>query len=190
MGDIIKLIRDFLSPTDGWGPFIRKNISIIILAVTISFGYQQYQSYQRGQFYELSAYEVLESFPEIKQRVADYIRVLLNGRIGVKSVWIYGWHDARTLTPALYAGDSTNPMPSNYFWSTDSRSVGHLALGNCSVVDRPSNIYACPLVVENDSWGLMVVEFEEGVDPTEYANTIHGISHRVSQIIYHPHHKQ
>ena len=187
MGDIVKLIKEFLKPSAGWGPFWRKNISVLFLAVLFSVGFRQYQSYQQVQFYELSAHEVINRYPEIKNQVADYINVLLRGDIGVRSVWIYGWHDARTLTPAVFAGDNQNPMPSNYFWATDATAVGQLALGGCSVIDRPTNIYACPLVVENDSWGLMVVEFEQGVDPSEYKNSIRGIAHRVAQIIYHPH---
>ena len=56
----------------------------------------------------------------------------------------------------------------------------------CVEMDRPGHLVACPIMAENDAWGVDVFELKER--PENYWRSVYAaLTHKLSHIIYHDH---
>ena len=115
-----------------------------------------------------------------------YLDGLKRADNGLRSIWLYSWPDARSLIPVAHAGGHVNPLPLGYWIISDSDTVGEIVLGSCSCIDRPGRkLLACPIVTENDAWGVVVFEHETGSERLPgYKNIYAAFAHKLSHIIY------
>ena len=95
------------------------------------------------------------------KQVQQYLDGLIRADPNLSSVWVYSWPDARTLIPVAHAGFHVNPLPLGYFWVTDYKEVGGLVMERCVEMDRLKHLVACPIMAENDAWGVAVFELKE-----------------------------
>ena len=104
----------------------------------------------------------------------------------LRSIWVYSWPDARSLISVINSGHYINPLPLGYFTQSDVKTVGDLVLSNCSCLNRTDRkLLACPIMAENDAWGVVVFEHEQGTTrPDNYKATYGALAHKLSNIIY------
>jgi hypothetical protein len=88
-----------------------------------------------------------------------------------------------------HSGHHINPLPLGYFLLRDREVIGDLVLAQCSCLKRPEKkLLACPIIAENDAWGVVVFEHEPGTDrPDGYKSVYAALAHKLSHIIYHDH---
>ena len=184
MKELIKLIEEIIGPENSWSKFARKFISVIL---TFSLGgvvWTEYQKIQRSGWEDLPLHTAINKGTIAKQ-VQDYLNRLLRMRTGeLKSIWLYSWPDARTLIAVANAGDATNPLPLGYFQDSDAPQVGQLVMDQCTEIMRGNkNLVACPIVAENDSWGVIVFECHTPCTVQEIIQ-YKSFAHKLSHLIY------
>ena len=188
MDKVIDLIASMVSPGKTWGCFFRKTLSTLLVATIGAYGFNTYQRVERTHWESLPLHTaVLEG--DVSSNVQTYLDRLKQSDPSLKSVWIYSWPDARSLIPVAHAGNHINPLPLGYFIAEDVRTVGELVLAQCSCMKRPNvKLLACPIIAENDAWGVIVFEHEPGTDrPDGYKSVYAALAHKLSHIIYHNH---
>jgi len=186
MEKIIDLIDKFISPNKTWFNFLQKIFSTLLIASISAYAYHTYQSgFVRSPWDELPLHDAIEG--DRKHEVAKYLNRLIEADPELISVWVYSWPDARTLIPVVSAGSNKDPIPLGYFRRTDTLLVGELVMEQCDCLKRPNKkLLACPIVAENDTWGVIV--FEHKVDnerPKKYKSIYIALAHKVAHIIYH-----
>ena len=188
MDKVIDLIASMVSPGKTWGCFFRKTLSTLLVASIGAYGFNAYQRMERSHWESLPLHTaVLEG--DVSTNVQKYLDRLVQADPSLKSVWLYSWPDARSLIAVAHAGNHTNPLPLGYFLLEDAEEVGDLVMGQCSCMDRPGKkLLACPIIAENDSWGMILFEHEPGTDrPPNYKSVYVALAHKLSTIIYHNH---
>ena len=126
---------------------------------------------------------------DIEERVSRYLQLLVAADDSLKSVWLYSWPDARTLIAVAHPVNHTNPLPLGYFLRTDSSTVGELVMEAFASLDRPGKkLLACPIIAENDAWGVVVFEHELDTQrPHNYKSVYVALAHKLANLIYHNH---
>ena len=188
MDKVLDIIASMVSPGKTWGCFYRKTLSTLLVAAIGAYGFNVYQRFERSHWEDLPLHTaILEG--DISSRVQTYLDGLKRADPGIKSIWVYSWPDARSLIPVAHAGNHINPLPLGYFIRSDSAAVGELVLQACSCLNRTGKkILACPIMAENDAWGVIVFEHELGSDrPPGYKEIYAALAHKLSNIIYHNH---
>ena len=56
-------------------------------------------------------------------------------------------------------------MPLGYFLTGDYKEVGGLVMERCVEMDRPTHLVACPIMAENDAWGVAVFKLKRSQSP-------------------------
>ena len=104
----------------------------------------------------------------------------------LKGVWVYSWPDARTLIPVLHSGHQKDPMPIGYFQIKEASSVGQLVMEQCAEIERlETKLTACPIMAENDAWGVVVFEAKDDTNrPRNWKSIYAALTHKLSNIIY------
>ena len=186
--EFIKLLEQIISPQKNWGCWTRKALSTVLAMSVGVMGFNAYERLQRSHWEDLPLHTaILEG--NVSVEVQEYLDKLVKADPSLKSVWLYSWPDARSLIAVAHAGHHINPLPLGYFLLTDAEEVGDLVMGQCSCMDRPGlKLLACPIVAENDSWGVILFEHEIGTErPDNYKAVYVALAHKLSNIIYHNH---
>ncbi len=188
MDKVLDIIASMISPGKTWGCFYRKTLSTILVASIGVYGFNVYQRHERVHWENLPLHTAITE-GDISERVQGYLDRLKQTDEGIKSIWIYSWPDSRSLIPVAHTGHHINPLPLGYFLRTDVTTVGELVLNFCSCLKRPGKkLLACPIITENDTWGVIVFEHELGTErPSGYKVIYAALSHKLSNIIYHNH---
>ena len=188
MDKLVELIDHIVTPGKSWGGFFRKTLSLLTIAAMGAYAFNVYQDMQRSHWEDLPLHDAIDDRDKEK-KVEFYLDTLVATDSYLTSVWLYSWPDARTLIPVAHAGDSTDPLPLGYFIRTDSKLVGELVMGQCACLDRPvMKLLACPIMAENDSWGIVVFNHRvETGRPENYKAIYVALAHKLSNIIYHDH---
>ena len=186
MDKVIDLIAAIVSPGKDWGCFFRKTLSTLLVASIGAYGFNVYQRMERSHWEDLPLHTAIEK-GDISAEVEEYLTELIQTNPALVSVWVYSWPDARSLIPVAHAGDHINPLPLGYWLLSDAEDVGDLVLAQCSCLDRPGKkLLACPIIAENDAWGVIVFEHEPGTEREQgYRNIYSALAHKLSHIIYH-----
>ena len=183
---VLEIIQQTLSPGKTWGCFFRKTLSTLLVASIGAYAFDAYQRLERSHWEDLPLHTAIED-GDISKQVQKYLDGLRQADPSLRSIWLYSWPDARSLIPVAHAGNHTNPLPLGYWVTTDADSVGEMVLGTCSCLDRPGKkLLACPIIAENDAWGVIVFEHEPGTEREQgYRNIYSALAHKLSHIIYH-----
>jgi len=186
MDKVLDIIAQMVSPGKTWGCFYRKTLSTLLVAAIGAYGFNVYQRYERSHWEDLPLHTAIEE-GDISDRVQSYLDKLKQSDPGIKSIWIYSWPDSRSLIPVAHSGHHINPLPLGYFISTDVKTVGELVLESCSCLNRPGKkLLACPIIAENDAWGVVVFEHVVGTErPPNYKSFYAALANKLSIIIYH-----
>ena len=99
---------------------------------------------------------------------------------------MYSWPDARTLMPVIHSGHQRDPMPIGYFQIREASAVGQLVMERCTEIERlETKLTACPIMAENDAWGVVIFEAKDGVRrPNGWQGIYAALTHKLSHIIY------
>jgi hypothetical protein len=188
MDKVLDIIASMVSPGKTWGCFYRKTLSTLLVAAIGAYGFNVYQRYERSHWEDLPLHTAIKE-GDISSRVQRYLDGLKQADPGIKSIWVYSWPDARSLIPVAHAGNHINPLPLGYFLRSDTAAVGELVFEACSCLNRTGKkLLACPIMTENDAWGVIVFEHELGTDrPPGYKGVYAALAHKLSNIIYHYH---
>ena len=186
MDKVLDIVQQMVSPGKTWGCFFRKTLSTLLVASIGAYGFNVYQRLERSHWEDLPLHTAIEE-GDIAREVQNYIDSLKAADPDLVSIWIYSWPDARSLIPVAHAGNHTNPLPLGYFLTSDSSSVGEMVLGTCTPMERPAKkLLACPIVTNNDAWGVVVFEHEaDSVRESGYRGIYSALAHKLSHIIYH-----
>ena len=185
MDRVIDLIASMVSPGKTWGCFFRKTLSTLLVASIGAYGFNVYQRMERSHWEDLPLHTAIEK-GDISREVEEYLTKLLQSNPDLNSIWVYSWPDARSLIPVTHAGNHINPLPLGYFLLSDAEEVGDLVLAQCSCLERPGKkLLACPIIAENDAWGVIVFEHKLGTKREHgYKHVYAALAHKLSQIIY------
>ena len=186
MDKVLDLIASMVSPGKTWGCFFRKTLSTLLVASIGAYGFNVYQRMERSHWEDLPLHTAI-SKGDISQNVQQYLDGLRKSDPGIRSIWVYSWPDARTLLPVAHTGSHINPLPLGYFIRSDAKVVGQLVFQQCECLKRTGKkLLACPIMAENDAWGVIVFEHELGTErPNGYRLTYAALAHKLSNIIYH-----
>ena len=186
MDKVIDLIASMVSPGKTWGCFFRKTLSTLLVASIGAYGFNVYQRMERSHWESLPLHTAVKEGDTL-QKVQLYLEGLIQRDSTLKSVWIYSWPDARTIIPVAHDGLHSNPLPLGYFLPRDAEAIGVMTFSQCDWLDRPGTfLYACPIEVENDQWGVIVFELKVSHDDT--LGLYLSLAHKLSNIIYNNHH--
>ncbi len=184
--EFIKLLEQMTSPGKTWASFARKALSTMMAASCGVLVFTGYQSLQRSHWEDLPLHTAIQ-----KNGVANEVQQYLDHLVRehgdhLLSIWVYSWPDARTLIPVAHAGFHVNPVPLGYFRVTDATPVGQLVMEQCATLKRlDKKLTACPIMTENDAWGVIV--FECSADkhrPDRWRSIYATLAHKLSHIIY------
>ena len=186
MDKVLDIIAQMISPGKTWGCFFRKTLSTLLVASIGAYGFNAYQRLERSHWEDLPLHTAITE-GDISKQVQQYLDGLKIADSSLRSIWLYSWPDARSLIPVAHAGHHINPLPLGYWLLSDSDSVGEMVLGTCSCLDRAGKkLLACPIITENDAWGVVVFEHEPGTERLPgYKNIYAALAHKLSHIIYH-----
>ena len=188
MDKVIDLIASMVSPGKTWGCFFRKTLSTLLVASIGAYGFNAYQRMERSHWESLPLHTAVKE-GDVSANVQTYLDRLKQADPSLKAVWLYSWPDARSFIPVAHSGNHINPLPLGYFLLRDRVVIGDLALAQCSCLKRPEKkLLACPIIAENDAWGVIVFEHEPGTErPNGYKSVYAALAHKLSHIIYHDH---
>ena len=183
--EFIKLLEQIVSPGKTWGCWARKALSTVLAAGVGVVGFNAYERLQRSHWEDLPLHTAITKDGKAFQ-VQQYLDGLLRADQNLESVWVYSWPDARTLQPVAHAGFHVNPLPLGYFWVTDYKEVGALVMEKCTELNRHLHLVACPIMAENDAWGVAVFNLKERKQD-HWRSVYAALTHKLSHIIYHDH---
>ena len=187
MKEFFKLIDHVIGPDKNWSFFIRKVLSTLLVATIGAYSWHEYTTFNRSHWEELPLHTAIRE-NGIEQKVLSYLNTVISAHMDhLKSVWVYSWPDARTLLPVAHAGSPENPIPLGYFQVTDAHQVGELVMEQCTELHRHNKrLIACPIMAENDAWGVVV--FECLVDCDEaWLSHYQALAHKLAHLIYSNH---
>lgn len=185
MDKLLDLIAQIAAPGKTWGYFFRKALSTILVASIGAYAFETYNSAGRSHWEQLPLHDAI--LKDNKEReVKRYLQILVTQNPALKSVWLYSWPDARSLIPVAHAGNHTNPIPLGYFLRTDSDAVGELVMEQCACVKRINKkLLACPIMTENDAWGVIMFEHKLDQERTDDYKAVYiALAHKLAVIIY------
>lgn len=183
MDKIIDAIKGIISPEQSWSAFVMKITSLIIVAVIGYIGFQQYLNLGVEEDTEIPIVEVFEKDPGKKIQVEDLITKLLRSNRDILSVWLYDWIDARNIDPLITEPrNATDLLPTGYWMPGDESVIGHFVLGQCTSLDRDIVNIACSVMSAEDSWGFVLVQYEDGTAPD--LNNTKATAMKISEILY------
>ena len=185
MDEVVKLLKKQLSPGKTWGCFFRKTLSTLLVACIGAYGFNQYKSMSRSHWEDLPLHTAIAE-GDISQQVQLYLDGLVRADHNLHSAWVYSWPDARTLIPVANGGLHTNPLPLGYFLTTDYKEVGALVMERCVEMERELHLIACPIMAENDAWGVAVFQLKDKKQ-SHWRSVYAALTHKLSHIIYHDH---
>ena len=186
MKEFIKLFRNVLAPESDWATFIRKIISILVTAGVTATGFSiYYQVYRAPQLGEQPVSTLLAENGDKEDYIRGILETIKQSDSSIRSVWLYSWPDALQIVPVMYVGDSLNPLPGGALVRGDESAIGYWLFGDCVELDRNFVNYACPINGQEDSWGLIVISYEEGRAPTMACHRkIAAAAHRIGLLLY------
>ena len=186
MEELAKLLTSIVSPGKDWGTFSRKVLSTLLVFCIGAYSFSKYEDMNRSHWEDLPLHTAIEVGGRRGEAQA-YLDTLMRAHQGmIKGIWVYSWPDARTLIPVLHSGHQKNPMPIGYFQVKDAYSVGQLVMEQCAEIERlGSRLTACPIMAENDAWGVVIFEVCEDKAPeTNWRSIYAALTHKLSHIIY------
>ena len=80
-------------------------------------------------------------------------------------------------------GTGPDPMPLGYLRYGDEEAIGHFVLGQCIELPRNFVNVSCPVNGLDDSWGVLIVVYDEA--PPERPNAVKIVAEKISSILYH-----
>ena len=186
IGKAFNLVETLISPTKTWGCFARKTLSTLLAASIGGYAFNAYQRIERSHWEDLPLHTAIAEDGKT-EKVQVYLDRLMQVDQNLNSVWVYSWPDARTLIPAAHAGSHINPLPLGYFWESDFKEVGGLVMEQCVEMNRSLHLIACPIMAENDAWGVTVFNLKDRKQ-SHWRQVYAALTHKLSHIIYHNHH--
>ncbi len=183
MNNIIEAIKSIISPEQNWSAFVMKIIGLIVVSIIAYIGFQQYTSLSVEEDTEIPIVEVFEKSPEKKTQVEDLITKILRSNRDIESVWLYDWIDARNIEPLITEPrNSIDLLPTGYWMPGDEFVIGHFVLGQCTSLDREIVNIACSIMSQEDSWGFLLVTYQDGTTPD--LNNTKATAMKISEILY------
>ena len=185
MDEAFKFLTTMASPGKTWGCFFRKSLSTLLVACIGAYGFNQYKNMSRSHWEDLPLDTAIDK-GNIKGEVQKYLDGLIRADQNLYSVWVYSWPDARTLIPVASSGLHVNPLSLGYFLVEDYKEVGALVMERCVELNRPMHLVACPIIAENDAWGVAVFNLKDEKQ-NHWRSVYAALTHKISHIIYHDH---
>jgi len=184
MNNIIEAIKSIISPEQNWSAFAMKITGLVVVAVIAYVGFQQYTNLTIEEDNQnIPIIEVFEKQPEKQTEVEDLLGKLLRSDRDINSVWLYDWVDARNVVPLMmFPRNSDDLLPTGYFMEGDEYVIGHFVLSQCTSLDRDAPNIACPIMSTDDAWGVLVVTYQDGVEPN--MKTTKATAMKLSEILY------
>jgi len=180
---LFELLSQIISPGKTWGCFFRKTLSTLLVASIGAYSFNAYQRLERSSWEDLPLHTAIAE-GDIASEVQRYLDKLIQADDNLDSVWVYSWPDARSLIPTIHAGSHVNPLPLGYFLVDDYKQVGALAMEMCVELNRPLHLVACPVIAENDAWGVVVFNLK-GYKANHWRSVYQAFTHKLSNLIYH-----
>ena len=185
MEEFIKLFRNVLAPEADWPKFIRKVLGFTLCVSVGAYGWKLYDTSNiKG---EQPVQTVLARSDSRERQVRGLLESLLRADPNIKSIWVYSWPDARQIVPVMYVGNSSNPLPEGSFVRGDEEALGTFLFGDCYQLARGFSNTTCPINGFEDSWGVIVVHYGEGVSQEHIrsrAGIIDASARRTGLILY------
>lgn len=182
---ILELVEDLLNPGRDWGEFSRRMISIIVLSLVTFVGVDVYWNLKERSDPWVPVIELMETKPDKAEQVKRLMEKMLYLHSEIRSVWLYSWPDAANLDVVHQVGDPSNPIPTGHFWASDAHDVGKLGLDICTELRRNQHNTACAIIGNGDSWGLLVVVWDQGKPrPEGYKEFVASTASRISHLLY------
>ena len=181
-GKAFKLLNKIVDPGHDWGHFLRKSLSILLVAGIGAYGFNTYQRLQHSYWEDLPLHTAIDR-DDKKEKVQKYLNRLIQADPNLESVWLYSWPDARSLIAVASAGNHINPLPLGYFWVEDYKEVGKLVMEQCAQMNRPDKIIMCPIMASNDAWGAIAFKIK-GDAPNHWRAVYASLAHKLSHLIY------
>lgn len=184
------LLKFELGPEKDWQTFLRKVLSTILLAGCLSFGINEWQSFNDTEGWSDRPLHTRIERPGVKDSVIKYLNIVYEQHSNhLQSIWVYSWPDARTLLPVAHVGNPTDPIPVGYFTVKDAGAVGAMVFEQCATLERYNNhLIVCPIFAENDAWGVVVFVCDSPEQaPHDWRNMFRSLAHKLSHIIYQTH---
>lgn len=180
---LIQLVEEIIGPETGWDRFLRKSISIMLVAALGAYSWDRYTEYIAPVVeVETSVEASLTANPSKRKLVQRELDVLLKILPNASSVWLYSWPDARHLRPVMSAGEGPDPMPLGYLRHGDEDTIGHFVLGKCTQLPRNFVNVSCPVIGIQDAWGVLIVVYNE--EPPSRPEAVEITAEKISHIVY------
>ena len=203
MKEFASLFRYVIAPERDWASFVRKLVSVLLCASLGALAFGMYSDHTKPkQLGELPVLTILEKERDKKEVIRRLMESILRSDENIKSVWLYSWPDALQLLPVMHVGDSIDPLPSGSLQRGDEYAIGAFLFGDCVEINRNFNNFSCPINGFQDSWGVLVVNYDEDPcdemadgkghhhlhgtpqDLTRGERTIHGVAQRIRNVLY------
>jgi hypothetical protein len=160
-------------------------ISLLAVLLTSIVGLGVYQKFTTTSDHYIPVAELMESNKQASQKVKDLMARILYLHPEVSSVWLYSWPDAANLDLVHQVGDHKNPLPTGHLWQSDAPDIGKLTLNICTELNRKLKNTACSIVSQGDSWGLLVVVWDETRPrPDGYESFVAAMAARIAHLLY------
>ena len=158
-------------------------ISVIVVAALAICAWEQYTLFIEEPPEGEQPIERLLRDRDVKDATRAEMQTLLEVLPGASSVWLYSWPDARHLNPLIGVGEGPDPMPLGYLRYGDESAIGHFVLAQCTRLPRNFVNISCPIVGVEDSWGVLIVVYDE--EPPNRPEAVKIVAEKVSSILYH-----
>jgi hypothetical protein len=160
-------------------------ISLLAVLLTSIVGLGVYQKFTTSSDDFIPVAELMETRKKAAIRVKDLMNRILFLHPEVTSVWLYSWPDAANLDLVHQVGDHKNPLPTGHLWQSDAPDIGKLTLNICTELNRKLKNTACSIIGQGDSWGLLVVVWDETRPrPDGYESFVAAMAARIAHLLY------
>lgn len=186
MKEFIRLLCHVIAPERDWASLARKLVSVILCASLGALAFRMYSDYTKPkQLGERPVLTVIDNSREKKEVVRRLLISIMESDPSIKSVWLYSWPDALSLSPVLYVGDSINPLPSGTLQRGDEYAIGAFLFGDCVEISREFQNFTCPINGFQDSWGVIVVNYGEDQPQNSRSELfVYGVAQRIRNVLY------
>ena len=182
---LLEIVADLIQPQRTWGEFSRKIISLLTLSLLAFVAVAVYWNFIERTDKFIPLHEVVETDPHAFDAVKTLMATSQQNHHEIKAIWLYSWPDAANVQLVHSVGNSPDPLPVGHFWAPDANDVGKLTMDICTELNRNVKNTACAIVGSGDTWGLVVVVWDETKDrPDGYKDLAAAMAKRISFLIY------
>jgi hypothetical protein len=160
-------------------------ISLIVLSLLAFVGIDVYWNIKERHDKFIPVAEIITTDPHAFEHVKTLMADMKSRHREIKSIWLYSWPDAANVDVVHQVGDTINPLPVGHFWTADAHDVGKLSMDVCTELNRNLRNTACSIIGNGDSWGVIVVVWdEEKPHPANHVGFVQSFARRISHLLY------